>query len=167
MGLFALATLWGGAGPEQIARTLVDALVNMLDVHIVFIRFYTNGDAETLEWVKVGPGRELTNQPENAAVALRRELGDDPGAWPSRVCRRVAGTDLAIVTLRLDVQGSIGVLVAASERTDFPQDTETLLLNVAATQAVIALQNARLLDKQTRRAATLDQRVAQHTSQLE
>src|SRR5207249_9456773 len=49
---------------------------------------------------------------------------------------------------------------------NFPTPTERLLFNLAANQAVIGLQEARLLGEQKRVAEELDQSVAQRTSQL-
>ena len=167
ISLCALPAVWSGAGPEQIARTLVDALVEMLQLDFVHLRLNHTGDHEAVELVRTAPKLALTNQSsQDTGAALRRVLGDDPGTWPSRIRGRLAGTDLSIVTMRLDVQCHIGVLIAASERPDFAEDTEMLLLNVAANQAVIALQGARLLGEQTRLARTLNHRVAQRTSEL-
>jgi PAS domain S-box-containing protein len=49
---------------------------------------------------------------------------------------------------------------------DFPRQTEALLLNVAANQAVIGLQEARLRSQQKRVADELDELVAQRTAEL-
>jgi PAS domain S-box-containing protein len=68
--------------------------------------------------------------------------------------------------LGLGLQGEIGVLVAGSERGDFPRQTEELILSVAANQASIGLQEARLRSEQKRVASELDQRVAQRTTEL-
>ena len=54
--------------------------------------------------------------------------------------------------------------MAGSQRADFPEQTEKLVLSVAANQAAIGLQEARLLSEQKRVASELDQRVAQRTS---
>ena len=50
--------------------------------------------------------------------------------------------------LGLGLQGEIGEIVAGSERADFPRQTERLILSVAANQASIGLQGARLLSEQ-------------------
>ena len=68
--------------------------------------------------------------------------------------------------LRLGLHGELGVIVAGSQRPDFPGQTERLLLSVAANQAAIGLQEARLLSEQKRVANELDQRVAQRTAEL-
>jgi formate hydrogenlyase transcriptional activator len=70
------------------------------------------------------------------------------------------------VPLRLGLRDEIGVIVAGSQRADFPWETERLLLSVAANQAAIGLQEARLLSEQKRVARELDQRVAQRTREL-
>jgi PAS domain S-box-containing protein len=74
--------------------------------------------------------------------------------------------DVSMVSLPLGLQGELGVIVAAAERTDFPRQTEALLLGVAANQASIGLQEARLLSHQKRVASELDQRVVQRTAEL-
>ena len=61
---------------------------------------------------------------------------------------------------------NVGVLVAGSQRADFPTEIERLLLRVAANQAAIGLQEARLLSEQRRAAEELEQRVLERTRQL-
>ena len=78
----------------------------------------------------------------------------------------VGNGDITIVPLRLGLQGEIGIIVAGSQRADFPGQTERLLLSVAANQTVIGLQEARLLNDQQRVASELDHRIAQRTAEL-
>ncbi len=68
--------------------------------------------------------------------------------------------------LGLGLQGEIGEIAAGSERADFPRQTERLILSVAANQASIGLQGARLLVEQKQVASELDRRVAQRTGEL-
>ena len=76
------------------------------------------------------------------------------------------GRDISLVPLGLGLQGQIGVIVAGSERADFPQQTERLVLSVAANQASIGLQEAWLRSEQKQVASELDRRVAQRTTEL-
>jgi C4-dicarboxylate-specific signal transduction histidine kinase len=78
----------------------------------------------------------------------------------------MGGRDISIVPLGLGLQGEIGEVVAGSERADFPRQTERLILSVAANQASIGLQGARLLSEQKRVAIELDQRVELRTAEL-
>src|SRR5205807_5702637 len=91
---------------------------------------------------------------------------DDPRKRPPLVRNPVGDGDVAIVPLRLGLQDEIGIIVAGSQRADFPAQTERLLLSVAANQAAIGLQEARLLSEQRRVARELDLRVAQRTREL-
>jgi PAS domain S-box-containing protein len=75
-------------------------------------------------------------------------------------------TSLSVASVRLGVDGEFGVVVVGSEETVFPEQTELLLLEVAANQACLGLQQARLVSEQKRVARELDQRVAQRTGQL-
>ena len=64
------------------------------------------------------------------------------------------------------MQGEIGIIVVGSGRTDFPGQTDSLLLSVAANEASIGLREAKLLSEQKRIADELDQRVEQRTREL-
>ena len=97
---------------------------------------------------------------------LNQWWGDDPQKWPPLVRNSIGGEDISIVPLRLGLHGEIGVIVAGSRRADFPCQTERLLLSVAANQASVGLQEARLLSEQKRVASELDRRVAQRTIEL-
>ncbi|PYR24447.1 MAG: Fis family transcriptional regulator [Acidobacteria bacterium] len=110
--------------------------------------------------------RDVTTRPEEIGDAFSGWLADEPHKWPSRVPNPIGSGDVCVVPLRLGLQDEIGVIVAGSQRPDFPDETERLLLRVAANQAAIGLQEARLLSEQKRVARELDQRVAQRTREL-
>jgi transcriptional regulator with GAF, ATPase, and Fis domain len=69
--------------------------------------------------------------------------------------------------MRLGIQNELGWVVVASRRTDFPNETERLLLSVATNQTAIGLQEARLLSEQKRIASELEETVAQRTRELQ
>jgi C4-dicarboxylate-specific signal transduction histidine kinase len=71
-----------------------------------------------------------------------------------------------MVFVPLGMHAEIGVLAAGSRRADFPGQTERLLLSVAANQAALGLQEARLFKEQQRLAGELDRTVAQRTAEL-
>jgi PAS domain S-box-containing protein len=66
----------------------------------------------------------------------------------------------------LGLRDNVGLIVAGSQRPDFPQQTEKLLLDVAANQATIAVHEARRLKEQRLRADELDLRVAARAKEL-
>ncbi len=52
------------------------------------------------------------------------------------------GENISIFPVALGVHGEMGMIVVGSERADFPSQTESLILTVAANQASIGLREA-------------------------
>jgi len=166
LSVLALPAVWSGTEPSQIVHTLLDALLGMLHLDLVYVRLHDPAGEAPIEMARVGQSRKLKTRPQEIGEALRRCLGDDPKKWPPLVRNGFGDEDISIVPMRLGLDGEIGVIVAGSQRADFPGQTETLLLSVAANQASIGLQEARLLSQQKRVANELDQRVVQRTAEL-
>jgi PAS domain S-box-containing protein len=164
VSVLALPAMWSGGEPGQIVHTLLDALLGMLHLDLVYVRLKNPIGEEPVEMVRVAQSRQ--RMPQDLGEVLQRWLGDDPHTWPPVLRNRIADEEISIVPLRLGLQGEIGVIVAGSQRADFPGQTEKLLLSVAANQASIGLQEARLLSQQKRVASELDHRVAQRTIEL-
>ncbi|HYR34244.1 MAG TPA: GAF domain-containing protein [Burkholderiales bacterium] len=85
---------------------------------------------------------------------LRRSPEAEPGTAPRRA------------SFRLGIGEEIGVLEASSARPDFPTPSEVLLLQVAASQAAIALQEARRFGEQRRAAQELERCVDERTAEV-
>jgi PAS domain S-box-containing protein len=166
LSVLALPAMWSGAEPSQIVHTLLDALLGMLRLDFVYVRLHDPVGEGPIEMARVGPSRELKTRPQEMGQVLRLCLGDDPQKWPPLLRHRFADEDISIVPLRLGLHGEIGVIVAGSQRADFPGQTEKLLLSVAANQASIGLQEARLLSQQKRVADELEELVRQRTAEL-
>src|SRR6266403_1071770 len=162
----ALPAMWTGQEPAQIVSTLLDVLIGMLRLDFAYARFKAPVGGSPLEMLRLAQSRNLTASPQEIGHVLKPCLEDDPQKWPLLVRNPVGDGDVSIVPLRLGLRDEIGVIVAGSQRADFPGETERLLLRVAANQATIGLQEARLLSEEKRAAKALDQRVAQRTSQL-
>src|SRR5580658_8661651 len=166
VSLFALPAMWSGAEPSQIVQTLLDALLRMLQLDLVYVRLRDVGGQAPTEMVRFGQSLEQTAQPHEIGEVLKHWSGADPQQWPPLIRNPIGGRDISIITLGLGLQGEIGEIVAGSERADFPQQTERLILSVAANQASIGLQGARLLSEQKHVASELDRRVVQRTAEL-
>src|SRR6266850_3674318 len=166
ISVLAIPALWRGQESAQIASTLLDVLVGMLRLDFAYARLKDPVGGAPIEMVRLAQSRNLTARPQEIGQVLNGWLGDDPQKWPLLVRNPIGDRDVSIVPLRLGLRDEIGVIVAGSQRADFPWETERLLLSVAANQAAIGLQEARLLSEQKRVARELDQRVAQRTSQL-
>jgi PAS domain S-box-containing protein len=165
VSLLALPAMWSGSKPSDIVQTLLDSLLRMLDLDFVYVSLTNLVDAPS-ETVRVAQSQEQMFRPRELCASLNRWLGEDPQKRYLQERSHIGDEEVSVASWPLGVQREIGVIVAGSRRTDFPQDTEALLLGIAANQAVIGLQQARLLTDQKLVADELDQRVAQRTAQL-
>src|SRR3984957_8561159 len=165
VSVLALPAMWSGSQPSQIVHTLLDALLSMLCLDMVYARLQDPAGGAPIEVLKIAPQAKCM-LPDEIHKAVNKWFGDDPQKWPSRLRESIGDEDISILSQRCGLHGEIGVVVAGSQRADFPGQTERLVLSVAVNQAVIGLQEARLLSEQKRVASELDRRVAQRTTEL-
>jgi len=166
VGVLALPAMWTGGDPIQIARTLVDVLLRTLRLDLAYVRVAEAVGGAPIEMLRVAPSGKIIDRPLEIAALLGPCLESDPTHQVRRLKNPVGGGDISIVPLRIGLQGELGVIVAGSQRADFPGQTEGLVLSVAVNLAVMGLQEARLLNEQKRVSDELDQRVAQRTREL-
>jgi signal transduction histidine kinase len=167
ISLLALPAVWSGGDPSQVLHTLLDALMRMLRLDLVSVRLTDPvGEAAPVEIVRLAELRGPMPSAREICDALPQCLENGSRKWPPLLRNLMGEGDVSIVPLPLGLQGELGVIVVAAQRADFPQQTEALLLSVAANQASIGLQEARLLSHQKRVASELDQRVVQRTAEL-
>src|SRR2546427_6345687 len=162
----ALPALWSGYETSQIVSTLLDVLLGMLRLDFAYARLSAGIDDSPIEVVRVAQRRHLAGQPQEAGRALSPWLTGDPPATPFVVPNPVGEGEVTIAPFRLGLQEEVGVVVAGSQRADFPTVIERLLLRVAANQAAMGLQEARRLSEQRRSAEELERRVGERTRQL-
>jgi PAS domain S-box-containing protein len=166
ISLLALPAMWSGGDPSQVLHTLLDALMRMLRLDLVSARLTDPVGEATIELVRVAQQRTSMPSAKEVCEALSQCFESNPRKWPAPLRNFMGEGEVSIVSLPLGLQGELGVIVVAAERTDFPRQTEALLLSVAANQASIGLQEALLLSHQKRIASELDQRVVQRTAEL-
>ena len=162
----ALPAIWNGRESGHIASTLLDVLVSMLRLDFAYARLSDSINGSPVEFVRSTQRRTAPPQPQEIGRALDRWLTNQSANAPLGVPNPAGDGEVRIAPLRLGLMDEIGMLVAGSKRADFPTPTETLLLRVAANQALVALQEARQLHEQNRAAEELERRVADRTAQL-
>lgn len=138
----------------------------MLSLDLVYVWLKDPAGEAPIEMVRLAPTWELIRQPHEIGEVLRKGLEDDTLKWPRVARKRFGDQDISVVPMPLGLQGEFGVIAAGSQRIDFPGEAEKLVLNVAANQAAIGLQEARLRLEQKRIAEELDHRIIQRTVEL-
>jgi PAS domain S-box-containing protein len=168
VSVLTLPAIWSGReDPSQIGSTLLDALLGLLRLDFAYLRLDDSfGGGAPIEVLQVVQRRNLTAQPEEVGRAINKWLTDDLSNSPSRVPNPMGEGKVSIALRRLGLQDQIGVLVAGSERADFPTKTERVILDVAVNQALVGLHEARRLIDQRQIAQELDHRVTQRTREL-
>ena len=161
--ILALPAVRAGAEPSQIASTLVDTLLGMRDVSFAFVRLSALDGRPSIEIMRVADS--LGGRDREIREAIDSSLSDSAPKPLSLTGVSVGEVDLSVASAGLGLGGDIGIVVAGSQRPDFPAQTERLFLDVAANQATIGLQHAYLAE-QRRAAQELDERVAQRTREL-
>jgi len=165
VGLLALPAVWSGRDPSQIVHILLEALLRMLSLEFIYARLNEPVATPPLEMLCVADSSKLKLSSHEIEGMLSGWLREDGHRSPP--ARDLLGkVEVSIFPVPLGIKGEIGMIFVGSDRADFPGQTESLLLSVAANQASIGLREASLLSEQKRIANELDRRVAERTAEL-
>jgi PAS domain S-box-containing protein len=166
VSMLALPAVWSGQEPRQIVTTFHDALLATLNLEFVYTRARTEANGGLIEIFKTATAHTTSPNADKIHQTLNKWFGGDPQRWPTEMRSLLGGREVSLVSKRLGIEGEIGIVVAGSERADFPTQSERLLLDVAANQVTVGLRQARHLSEQKRIADELDRRVAERTREL-
>jgi PAS domain S-box-containing protein len=147
--------LWKGQDAKQIVKTLLDVLVATLRLDFAYVRLNDPVGGGPIEMERHDQLRHLAAEPGLVAQTLTQSLGANPRKWPPRAKNPFGRGSLAVVPLGSARDDEIGVIIAGSERADFPWQTEAVVLSVAANQAAIGLASARAYEQERLRAEAL------------
>jgi len=134
MSILAVPAVRATGEPGEILSSLLDALFDTLRLDLVCIR---SNDQEIM---RVGKSLDGFGQETDLRKVL--DLSRDDSANARVVIRDV---ELSVACTPLGVLGDMGMVVAGCQRPGFPDESEQLLLDVAAMRATIGLQRAQLL----------------------
>ena len=164
VSVLALPAVWSVSEPSRILETFVDALLVMLDLDFLYARVRLDSHEAPIDALKTNRLSGTSNSGEEIRQALKQWTGEVPQPWPEQVFRHLG--EQKVFPIRMGIDGELGLIVAGSQRVGFPEQTESLVLSVAANQAAIGLQQALRLNEQKRVATELDRRVAERTREL-
>jgi PAS domain S-box-containing protein len=135
-----LPAVWAGYTPEGIGKSLAEILLTTFSLDLVYIRIHGFGDVE----VALHRGSKSDrDQIRVFAKALTPCLTASLHEIPTTIIDPLGGGELRIAVARFGHSGEDGVVVAGSHRSDFPTETDRLLLGVGTNQTAIVLQRKR------------------------
>jgi len=140
--LVALSTIpaaWVGRDPATIAAGLSDVLVGTLHLDFAFVRLRDPNGGGAVDATR---GNVWQRFPEWLERRLASGQSTHKEIIPD-VSRDTQGYRGLVIPIGVDAAG--GLVAVASDRADFPTETDQLLLSVAANEAATAFQSARLV----------------------
>ena len=146
ISVLAIPAVWSGREPRRFQYS-ARCTATYTASDFAYARLKDPLGGVPIEVAKFAECRNLTPLPQEIGQALDPWLENDPKEWPLLIRNPIGEGDVSIVPLRLGLQERIGIIIAGSQRADFPVESERLLLRIAANQAVICLQEARAHDK--------------------
>ncbi len=167
ISILALPAIWTGGDGHKIVKALLDALLGMLRLDFLYVELKGPAGSAPIEMSRPTQSENSAWQEGVVNEVLKASLRCETETWPLVVQKPTGEGDVSIAVFRLGLNDEMGVLVAGSRRTDFPDASEKLFLNVAVNQASIGLQETRLLGEQRRLAWELDHQAAQWTRELD
>jgi len=169
VALSMIPAAWVGREPAAIAAGLADVLVGTLHLDFAFVRLCDPKGGEAIDVTRGDAWQDFPQWLERhtattARHCSRQEIILDMGGGPQKGRGLVTPVGL----------GAVGGLVAvASDRVDFPTESDQLLVSVAANEAATAFQSARLIherrlaEEELRRARDeLELKVTERTAEL-
>ena len=150
-----LPVVWAGRDADGVTRSFAEILLKTLFLDLVYVRFrHHDSGHETA--VALAKGRVVdAEQVRDLAAALSPWLtrgGSDP---PASVLDPLSGKDLRVGVARFGHVADEGVVVACAQRSDFPSESDRILLGVGTNQTAVVLHRKRaeeaLLDADRRK----------------
>jgi transcriptional regulator with GAF, ATPase, and Fis domain len=151
----ALPLLWIGQNARQVLIGVVDVLFTCLRLDLTYARINDPEEGSIIEAERL-EGRKT----ECPAKDLGPVLGELFRTTKHLISPHPLGT-IKIAVSHLDGVPEHGAIVAGSRRTDFPTDTERILINAVVNQATIWLRSARVAAEHRRAEATLAEEARQ------
>jgi len=143
--VLALPTTSSSFDSSTLTSTLLDELVRVLRLDFAYIRVRDSLEGLATEFARAA--RRMAIEPHVIGRALDRALMDQAPTARLVVPNPIDEGVVSLVVLGLGLRGELGRFAAASQRTDFPTQSERLVLQLAANLATITLQEARYVVK--------------------
>ncbi len=173
--LVALSTIpagWIGIEPRTIAAGLADILAESLCFDFAFVRLLDTTGGATIDVTRGRATRQFLDW-------LQAQLSTLDESLRKQIIPNVVGFDDRLKSLRgivvpIGFNAYAGLVAVGCERSDFPTETDRMLLTVAANHAAIAFRSANLIherrrvEEEVRKARDeLEMKVMERTAELQ
>jgi len=176
LALSAIPEVWVGKEPPALVNEMADLLIESLHLDFAFVRLCDPEMRQTVEAIRGGAWNTFPEWlQQRLAVSgqiSRKEIVNQLSSPEGSFCG---------IVIPIGVNGERGLVAAARYRSDFPNETDQLLLSVAPNSAATAFRSAYLINdlrkaqealchsEQKLRTARdeLEIRVAERTSELQ
>src|SRR5579884_1166457 len=140
VALSTLPAIWGNADPLHIGRSLAEVLLRLLAVDFIYVRLRGRAGGPPGEAARTRDRTETGDRAHKIGRALAPWLRLDDADTPFSIPSPVDDGTVRLAVFPLGHGNNYGLLAAGCGRSDFPTDTERLLLSVAVNQAAGLLQ---------------------------
>jgi PAS domain S-box-containing protein len=142
VALTTLPAVWAEYSPEAILRSLAEVFLNTLALDLFYIRVH-DPSTPALEVLR-SPGRDAdAHSVQTVLAALQPWLTAGNGKLPTTIRMPLGGDTWRITAVPFGHAAIRGIVVAGSQRPDFPSEADRLLLEVGTNQAALVLQRKR------------------------
>src|SRR5215468_328273 len=145
--LLALPAMWTGQDCSRVISTLFAVLIRMLDLDFAYAQITDLANGSPREWMQSGDNIDHHAEAKEIGQSLEPYLAAELPTASFCIINPLTEGTASIAVFHLGAQDRVGVFVAASTRPEFPTELERLLLQVATSQAAIALQEARRIEQ--------------------
>ena len=136
VALSALPAVWMNFQPPQLAASLAEVLHSTLSLDFAYLRLEAEHTDLVIEVVHTDDGAMPASVAATVGQALLQHLESSSSELPNPLgLGTVHFTSVPIIA-----HGRTGVLVAASQRSDFPTIEQRMLLSISANNAALMLQ---------------------------
>src|SRR5216683_990104 len=142
LALSMIPEAWVAREPPAIAADLADLLIGSLKLDFAFVRLCDPAGYQAVEVIRGDCWKEFPEWLQQRLAAFgqvsRTEIVTNVGGVEKSCCG---------VVIPIGVNSERGLIAAACDRSDFPDQIDQQLLSVAANNAATAFQNARLINE--------------------
>jgi PAS domain S-box-containing protein len=166
VSVLALPCAWNNGELSRILETFFDALVKLLDLDFLYAQAKVAFHEPPIEVLRIAESAGVRDKWDEIRQDLHQLLEEATPNDRPVIRRLITGQQISILPLQLGIEGGLGLVVVGCQRLDFPQQTERIVMRVAANQLAVMLQQVQFLSEQRRVALELNERVAQRTAEL-